>query len=145
MSATKNEDGTLTFHTDYLAVWHEPQNEHYRKELRARLSAGKPASIVFQPGDGTRYEFMLIPDAPAVTISDGREAGMSLSDGNLLRAVVLNYMGDGVGTFHRRSYGDEGTEMANARYRISDKMSVPNACTAEALASTITALWYQKD
>lgn len=138
---------TLTFDTDYIGVWYEEQNEHYRKEMQRRLRSGKPVSVVLQPGDGTRYEFILMPDSPAISIShDGREPGMSLANGNVVRAIILNGLGDGICAFNREyAPTDRQAAMENARYRIIDKMKVPNVCTREALAATIYALWYMDD
>jgi hypothetical protein len=148
MGASQNkETGEVTFDTDYIGTWYEPQNAMIRHELRAALDTGRSINVDFQPGDGTRYEFMLVrKNGMSVVANDGREPRRSPGDGDVLYAIVGNHMGEGVGTFNRLySDGDRASMMANIRYRIGDKMNVPNLCTVEALASTIFALWYMDD
>lgn len=130
---------TGDFDTDYIGAWFEEQNHEAREEIRRDLHLGLTRTISFQPGDGTRYEFILSPaHGSAVISNDGREPEMTPTELGLLYAVVLNGLGDGVGTFNY-NFGDT---MENARYRIGAKMRIPNVCTAEALAACVYVLWY---
>lgn len=148
MGAYHNEaTGHTTFDTDYIGAWHEEQNRMTRLDLRDQLNAGLAVSIDFQPGDGTRYRFLLVRFGEvSVVANDGRQPRNQGGDSDVLCAIVLNGMGDGVGTFNRAyTRPDLPDAMENIRYRISDKMSVPNVCTVEALAATIYALWIERD
>ncbi|OPZ63955.1 MAG: hypothetical protein BWY85_01425 [Firmicutes bacterium ADurb.Bin506] len=147
MGGYTNEDGTITFDTDYIGTWYEPQNRGILNMLRERLDEGMSVSLDFQPGDGTRYKFLFVrKNGQNVVSDDGREPKATPGDGDVLLAIVNSNMGEGVGTFNRLySDGDRSLIMANIRYRIGDKMKVPNVCTVEALASCIFALWYMDD
>lgn len=144
MGATINGE-TVAFDTDYLGVWYEEQNSETRRSLQHIIDRGDVAHVVFQPGDGTRYEFLLFITTDSYTVSNGTEPERDyLVNGSILYATILNGLGDGVGSFNR-DYVRVGEEMNNARYRINDKMKVPNVCTVEALAATVAALWYMED
>lgn len=149
MGAYQNtETGEYTFTTDYIGAWYEQQNRAVLNDMRYMLDVERQSLyVVFQPGDGTRYEFILTSLARQFEISsDGREPKGGHPNGDVLVATIANRMGSGVGTFNRlHSDGDREYIMRSIRYRINEKMDVPNPCTVEAFAATIFALWYMDD
>lgn len=132
----------IDYPVGYDKVWSEPQNIEALESLhgiRRRLhppGMGEPVIITLQPGDGTRYRFMLVPKPYTFVVSDdGRDVGREHGDPDILYVTVLDGLGHGTARVHRES-GIDGI-----RYRISDQMSIGNPCTAEALAQTILAVW----
>ncbi len=131
----------------YVGAWYDTQNVYVRIDLREQLDAGAAVRVDFQPGDGTRYEFMLMRQGELNTVcGSGIRPLRVTNDGDILYATILNGLGTGVGTFNRQySDGDRDYIMAMIRHRISEKMEVGNPHTVEALAATIFTLWYMDD
>ena len=137
MSFEKTTDDQIKFHTDYFGAWFEEQNEADRIDLRNMLRVQRqPALVTFQPGDGTRYQFLLVPTPEEFIISDaGRDPKREEKGSVTLLVTILNNLGDGVGTFRK----DDG--ILGIRCGMADEMKIRNPCTSEALARTIEVLW----
>lgn len=129
----------------YIAGWYEDQNIDARMDLREQLDRGLPVRVSYSPGDGTRYEMLLVQMPEEVGVSKDR-VRRAFGEKDIMYATILNGLGDGVGTFNRLdSDGDRDYIMASIRHRISDKMKVGNPHTVEALTATIFTLWYMDD
>lgn len=123
--------------TDYIGAWMAPHNDEIRERLSGNLRRGEAVEVDFQPGDGTRYHFLLVPMAGQHTVSAKSAPSQQGFEDDVVYATIINGLGEGVGTFSRF----HGGTMESIRHRIDDKMSVPNPCTREALAATILSLW----
>lgn len=134
---------------EYAAVWKEGRNPEARDLIRRRLAAGTPTVVTLQPGDGTKYRFLLVPTPDTVTVSapshDGRERMWEVTQTDDVAwfdgAPLLV-------TFHPDGQLGSGVAMISPhnkidgiRHRIDEGMTIPNGCTAEALARTIEAVW----
>ncbi len=120
----------------YEAVWREKQNQEMRSLLAMQLVMGVTITLVLQPGDATRYRFLLSPESKQYELSDDdRLPRMLEADGESLLVTVLDGLGNGVASIMPQN-GIEGI-----RHRIAAGMEIRNPCTAEALAHSVYALW----
>ncbi len=118
----------------YTDAWAEPQNAEPRKRLREGLQHGFPACVEFQPGDMTRYCFLITPLRQRTTVSnDGREP--ELQDAGTSIAAVCDLNG-----LLPRAVMVSNKVQVHPGYLL-DKMKGANPCTVHALAATIEALW----
>lgn len=130
----------------YISAWYTDANTDNRLTMRDALDEGFPLRVSFSPGDGTRYEIMLVKEPGLVGVSAKESPTLGRYDSDVLYATILNGLGEGVGAFNRLdSDGDRDYIMERIRHRIRDKMTVGNPHTVEALAATIFALWYMDD
>ena len=117
----------------YTDVWLEPQNIKMRDEIRAKLRAFFSILLTLQPGDGTRYEFLLTPSPIRMEVSDdGREPKVSTT-GDVLYISLLNGLGTKTG-----STGPRGRVHARL---LQDDLGIKNKCTAAALAEALNTVW----
>lgn len=131
---------TTIYGNCYEDTWREEQNEKARRLLRDHLHNLHEATIVvFQPGDGTRYRFLLLPEPTEIVVSDGgREVSTIEHYRNpSLLVTVLNGLGSGVATVSRKN----GLDGILHRIQEGIKFRNDNQCTIEALAHTIHAVW----
>jgi hypothetical protein len=129
----------------YRGVWLEGQNEGAVAMLRDKLrNQILPVIIVLQPGDGTRYEFLLVPQPTKTVVShDGRSVetitqprpALLVTRCEIGRTDIASCVAD-----FARGWG-----IAAIRSRIWDDMTIANFCTREALAHTILAVWADGD
>lgn len=129
---------------EYAAVWKEGRNPEARDLIRRRLKAGTPTVVTLQPGDATRYRFLLVPTPDTVTVSDNdrmwevtQTDDVAWFDGAPLLVTFHpdGQLGSGVAMISPHNKID------GIRHRIDEGMIIPNGCTAEALARTIEAVW----
>lgn len=144
---TKWARGDAEFHTDYPGVFREEKNAEMVVSMRHTLRDNRsPLIVVLQPGDGTRYKFLLVPEPMCVEMSNESDKPQSSAgytrdpkvihpSGGHLFVSDLSFDG-GNGTIHERN------DLAGIRWRIYEKMSIRNVCTAEALATLIEAVWW---
>ncbi len=143
-TSMKNDGTTITFASDrpeYVGVWREEQNEGAIRMLRERLHEDRQTvKLILQPGDGTKYEFLLIPDPSSVTVSDaGREPEARMGVPGQLYVHLLHGMGKGLLQI-AASNGLDGI-----RYRIGEYLEIGNPCTREALARALYYVWSEAD
>ena len=120
----------------YPALWREPQIVDERDYLRSQLDMGKTVITTVCPGDGTRYQFLLVPYTGVLTptIMNSCDPGIDQID-VALYVTVLNGMGIGTASINPKN------DIDGIRHRIDDKMEIRNRCTSECLAQTVYALW----
>ncbi len=126
--------------TDYAAVWSEAQNLGAQEILRHRLGRGECVIIVLQPGDGTRYRFLLAPTPQTMIVSNGgREPTVVRSGSPALYVSVLDGLGSGSLAVPRGA----GAEWVLGEVEHSDGryLKIGNPCTTKALAHAIAAVW----
>jgi hypothetical protein len=129
---------TTAHRTPYVDVWREQQNLDYLRATRFSLRVeNKPATVVLQPGDGTRYKFLLVPSPEQVIVSNNGRSIARSTTGSMLFVQVLDGLGRGTAEVGR-SYGINALEHA-LREAISFRND--NPCTVAALLHTIEALW----
>ena len=122
----------------YSGVWQEDHNA--RKLIHGislDMSNGRSVIITLQPGDGTKYAFLLAPIPNGYDVSsDGRQYDAPRNDG-ILYVTRADYMSGktSVLTFGR------GSGLRHIRSRIEGSLSFENPCTVEALAQTIYHIW----
>lgn len=122
----------------YSDVW---QEDHNRSKLMHGISRAlrekRSVVINLQPGDGTKYTFLLAPEPQGFDISsDGREYQAPYY-GDTLVATRIDHHWDetSVLCFHK----SQGIE--SIRSVIKYNKSFENLCTVEALAQTIYHIW----
>lgn len=132
-----------TYGDCYEATWNEQQNVPTRMMLHGKLrKGGEPVIAVVQPGDGTKYRFLLVPTPTQHIVSnDGRATARITSERPSLLVTVLDGLGTGIAEIGRE-YSEAGIRQVLAediRFRNN------NSCTVEALVQTIMAIWSPGD
>lgn len=133
------------FSTDYAGVFTDPKNMELVIELREQLRvASKPATIILQPGDGTRYSFLLVPqtsqykiNGPTIETSGGYELQSIHPSHQTMTLLVTSLDGlvKGVASIMA------GNDIDGIRHRIADKTDCDSPCTWEALSRLVEAVW----
>ena len=133
---------------EYADVWSEGRNHEAAALIRRRLNAGTATLLELQPGDGTRYVFVLTPIPDTVKVSSG---GRMWEVQQVDDVPWFNGEPPLLVSIHPESVRGSGTAMISPhngidgiRHRIDEGMTIPNACTAEALAQAILAVWSTK-
>lgn len=138
--AIRTEKG-WEFSTDYAGVFNEPGNMEVVIELRSVLrDIGLARRVVLQPGDGTRYEFLLCPKPDAHVVFDrsheeARKPRLEIPGRRDLLVTSLDGLVRGVCSISSEN------DLAGIRYRLSDKTDIDSPCTWEALARLVEAVW----
>jgi hypothetical protein len=122
----------------YSDVWQEDHNARKLIHGISRdMSNGRSVIITLQPGDGTRYAFLLAPIPNGYDVSsDGRQYDAPRNDG-ILYVTRADHASNATSvlTFGR------GSTLEHIRWRITGAQSFENPCTVEALAQTIYHIW----
>ncbi|HEX6956286.1 MAG TPA: hypothetical protein VF156_15535 [Agromyces sp.] len=142
-TSTNNRGEEIAFadRPEYVGVFAEPQNADQIAAVRHRLLEQRLATnLVLQPGDGTKYKFLLVPDPDQFVISDhGRQPEVRSGVSGQLYVHVLHGLGRGVMLIAAHN-GLDGI-----RYRIAEYLEIGNPCTREALARTLYYCWSECD
>lgn len=135
--------GGVSFHTDYPGVFREPLNAQAVEGMRDAINAGNSQLVTLQPGDGTRYVFLLTAQPVHVEMSNDSDKEGSLGFtrkpkviGHSPRLFITDVAFRGGTTDIGRMFPIE-----EIRWSIAEKMNISNVCTAEALATLVEAVW----
>ena len=135
--------GGVSFHTDYPGVFREELNRPVVEKMREEINAGHSLMVILQPGDGTRYQFLLTSQPTVVEMSNesGKDTGFGFTrepkmDGHMARLFITDVAFRGGTTDIGRMFPIE-----EIRWSIAEKMNISNVCTAEALATLVEAVW----